>query len=141
MKIAYGIKVVFIILSLALMIACGPVPYSYIDPDFKDYVTEFVFLSHKHPENLIVKWADLPYEIGTCTHAENGQKVIRIDRHYWATLCPSQKRAVLFHELGHCVLARQHAPQNARSYMAPVLADCQFYTDFVSELDNELFNL
>lgn len=46
--------------------------------------------------------------IGQCVHNSIEPEVVRIDKSYWVAATPLQKEFVVFHELGHCVLNRDH---------------------------------
>ena len=67
-------------------------------------------------------------------------KVIIISEETWANLCDAQKKSVVWHELGHCVLGRSHADQATISYMIPDMVPCGFYETNDAELELEMFN-
>jgi len=46
--------------------------------------------------------------IGQCAHDETKPNTVIIDRVYWNTATDLEKEFVVFHELGHCVLDREH---------------------------------
>jgi len=46
--------------------------------------------------------------IGQCAHSETEENKVIIDQDYWATATDLEKEFVIFHELGHCVLNREH---------------------------------
>lgn len=47
-------------------------------------------------------------EDGVCILGTNTTPVIRIGTNYWNTASDQGKEALLFHELGHCILGRVH---------------------------------
>lgn len=46
--------------------------------------------------------------VGQCQTYQNGNKAIVIDAQYWNKVSALQKEFLVFHELGHCVLDRDH---------------------------------
>ena len=54
--------------------------------------------------------ADITEEnvIGTCSWTQNHSHNITIDQNYWRTANDLQREFVVFHELGHCVLGKDH---------------------------------
>lgn len=58
---------------------------------------------------LTVSFIDvLPGElIGMCASVE-GYLLITINRRYWQTATPDRREALIYHELGHCLLGRHH---------------------------------
>lgn len=45
---------------------------------------------------------------GQCFHNEEKPKKVIIDINYWANADESEKQFIIFHELGHCFLDRDH---------------------------------
>lgn len=46
--------------------------------------------------------------VGQCTRRENERNMVTVDRSYWRTISPLDKEFLVFHELGHCALNRDH---------------------------------
>jgi hypothetical protein len=46
--------------------------------------------------------------VGMCTIWSTGEKEIQIDPVYWSYIEHTEQTALVFHELGHCVLGRGH---------------------------------
>lgn len=120
---------------------CGPnkETYTFIDGEFSPYVSEFNTLSGQPPYNVIIQFGVRIDAAGTCEVQQNGQLVINISRPEWDSYCIEQRRGVIFHELGHCVLARSHT-LDSMSYMYPSVQTCEFYMSNIPALDDELFN-
>lgn len=51
---------------------------------------------------------DQDHVAGSCTFSSNQPRVIRIDRTIWKDLPDRYREFIVFHELGHCVLFREH---------------------------------
>jgi hypothetical protein len=123
-------------LLLLMLSACAPFKVNRIDPAFLPIVEEFTLLyGHPLPALSIVFGATPQDKIATCDLAN---KYITVNAYWWNDSCLAQKRAILFHELGHCALNRLHT-DNIYSYMYPQIRDCIFYETNVTILDEELF--
>jgi hypothetical protein len=46
--------------------------------------------------------------VAQCTQFENNPDEIKVDKTYWSSASESQKEFYIFHELGHCLLNRDH---------------------------------
>ena len=105
-----------IVLLAFLIIGCGP----KLDlGQFEPLVREFQVEGQKRlgiPINinaLIVKRAELQDDSGDilegeCIMGPFVTPTIYVNRLTWPYMDPYQQRAVLFHELGHCILLRPH---------------------------------
>lgn len=49
--------------------------------------------------------------VGQCQHKEDEPNVILLDRNYWDKATDDEKVLIVFHELGHCVLKKEHNDQ------------------------------
>jgi len=90
-------------------------------------------------------------EDGRCTTFTNGTPIIDISPIYWNSVNDQGKEALLFHELGHCVLGRVHrndtqpdgVPNSIMYYSAGVYyyntQDYIFYQNNRQEYITELF--
>lgn len=59
--------------------------------------------------SLTIRFADLASpRIGLCSLWVGLPPVIEIDRTYWAKASDTEKEVIMLHELGHCVLRRDH---------------------------------
>lgn len=89
-----------------------------IDSSLQPYVNDFVDEGRSEGvtiviDNLSVRFADdIPgVAIGQCSmfdHGTVGTPSIIIERAYWDSHSEIAKKVVIFHELGHCVLFREH---------------------------------
>lgn len=66
--------------------------------------------------------------VGTCSSysRDGGSSIfgttVRIDRGFWNDREPIAKKALVFHEMHHCLRRVGHAPEGAVSIMAPTMA-------------------
>lgn len=99
-------KTLLITASLLFLAACG----RQIEPEFQGLVTAFESEGNVAVGHLIVKFGDLPNkgERGICEKSPLSTPTITIDRATWAKQTQLQREKVLYHELGHCVLDRDH---------------------------------
>ncbi|MEI7585871.1 putative metallopeptidase [Runella sp.] len=113
-------------------------------------------------DNLIVEFAqpDGDFICGMCTSPTNHQKhiIIGIQKFCWKDASPQMREALVFHELGHCYLARFHTTKKFpdgtyASLMNPddteVYSICQYPINGATDCDkrprrqyyiDELFN-
>ncbi|HUR31768.1 MAG TPA: putative metallopeptidase [Saprospiraceae bacterium] len=85
--------------------------------------------------------------IGTCSWDQTHTHSVTVDENYWRTANDLQREFVVFHELGHCVLGRDHrddsdANGNCASIMTSGTGDCRIiYTqNSRTRLVDELFS-
>lgn len=89
---------------------------------------------------------DQDHVAGSCTFSSNQPRVIRIDRTIWEELPDVYREFIVFHELGHCVLFRDHDESadgqgNCLSIMRSGVEGCRdnYFDDTRSFFIDELF--
>lgn len=91
--------------------------YETTNPVFSSYVSEFESYGKAKlndpsfaVKNVPINLGDTgnPDHDGVCITYYNGEKEIVIDNSFWEKGSPIQKKILLHHELGHCVLNRKH---------------------------------
>jgi hypothetical protein len=112
-----GLKFVLFIGALGLT-ACGRPPVLQVDPVFLPYVERFEKASEAMGNPIQV--SDLRLEFGQMQNAmENGAceivgdevPTVYINEKAWNRLTEVDREALIFHELGHCVLRRAHVAE------------------------------
>jgi len=85
--------------------------------------------------------------IGQCAHSDSKPNTVIVDKIYWNTATELEKEFVVFHELGHCVLNREHLDGsdnqgNCISIMTSGTAGCHinYTTATRSAMLDELFH-
>jgi hypothetical protein len=138
-----------------LLVSCGD--FNPSDPyrkntvvsvgPFKPYVDLFVAEGRQHGqaikiEDLIVKFGHIEEAktLAFCRHVTDDSETpsITIDPDKWAKLLLIQREILVFHELGHCILKRDHL--NGMSIMAPQILWSTTYAANEAELLAELFD-
>lgn len=129
--------------------------YSTTDPTFASYVTQFEqAFTGIHKSTM--KISNIPINFGTpneeefegvCHLYSNGDKEIIIRKDWWDRVSEEARQLMIFHELGHCVLDRDH--KNDKGYyqgreinlsiMSAVLMPVFDYKSFKEEYYYELF--
>lgn len=137
-------KRLILLLALSASACSQSVDFVDIDPVLRPYHTEFIRLFAEaypglDPISVGIQFTELTDETAQC-RIQGRSQVIYVDRSDWDGLCEAQRRAVIFHELGHCALYRDHSP-NIMSYMYERVLSCDFYERNQTELDRELFAL
>jgi len=94
--------------------------------------------------NLVVKLGDLPDGMyGICHHGLTPE--IEVSRAYWPGATEEQREILLFHELGHCILEREHGGEAGRlddrpsSLMAKGMVQDWAWKTYRTEYLDELF--
>lgn len=106
----------FLICLSLLIVGCGqnlPDPRTVShDEVFDHYISLYKEekgedLYHEIP----IGFADLKGNtVGLCTRWSSGHRQIQIDREYWYKVPEQFRISLIFHELGHCDLHRDHSP-------------------------------
>lgn len=85
--------------------------------------------------------------LGQCKSYSDGSKQITIDQPFWNQASDLEREYVVFHELGHCVLGREHSDEkdgngNCVSIMQSGNGDCSgnYNSQNRNSLINELFD-
>ena len=128
--------------------ACAAPPSltTQIPGAFSAGVAEFEMLWGRPLPPTIIRFAETAGEAGRCEITAGGQRTISLSPSAWENFCPAQRRALLWHELGHCVLGREHTAES-NSYMFVAsggtergLLPCDHYERNWASLDFELFH-
>jgi hypothetical protein len=89
----------------------------FVDPSLQEYFDRFVVegaargVTVDYTASRIsgyLKIITQPNVIGQCAHSDSKPNTVIIDKIYWSTASDLEKEFVVFHELGHCVLNREH---------------------------------
>lgn len=96
------------------LVGCGDNSQATIDPAFEPYVARFVLEGTAEGKEVDISKLSVNFsdetrsvaggiEFGSCTGHS-----IKIVRKFWQETSEANREALLYHELGHCVLRRQH---------------------------------
>jgi len=101
-----------VIILCSMLINCSIINIkNKVDPQLQSFHDEFIHYAEIKNPTTIVVFGDLPGggdvsgAIGVCNYLF---KRVTIDRRYWKEATLSQKRALMWHELGHCELFMGH---------------------------------
>lgn len=97
-----------LILTICLSLsACGSV--YQVDSDFTPFTDEFnANAGAKKATNLIIEYGVTSHKSAGATCYSEGTPRIVVDRDTWSVMSDVSRREVIFHEMGHCVLGRDH---------------------------------
>lgn len=142
-----------IILLVILLYSCGgtqSATATEIDPKLAPYVQMFGLIGQINIPPLTVVFKDIKdegYEPGSRVigYCYLQLRRIEIDPTWWAGASPLAQQAIMFHELGHCVLGRDEMPVVdpdgcSRSIMHPMINKVlQCYDKKMNYYHQELF--
>jgi len=95
-----------ILISL-LLFGCAREGGNYINPVFLPYIREFNKICAPTPTNLVIGFGDLDGDV--LAHCLPSFTWITVDEKKWnGSKTEDWRLWVIFHELGHCVLDRDH---------------------------------
>lgn len=144
----------YVLIPIALMLtACGqgfqthsdPRTIVGVDPEFAPYVQSYTgYKGRGLNYDIPIQFADLQGNtVGLCTRWSSGERQIQIDRDYWNNyLDDGEKYEVIFHELGHCDLNRDHVSTTNNGVPNSIMYPYVFslYSTTVANYMAELFN-
>lgn len=129
-------------------------PFSYTDSTLVNVVKSFKYEAGMH--GIDVETAGIsvlfgtpqdekdPKAVGSCLQYKSGARTILVRQDRWEAYDPYRKEALIFHELGHCILHREHCDVKAEdipiSIMYYGLLDSKFYEEHRDDLLEELFH-
>lgn len=120
---SYSRDILTMILGLVL-VGCGASPGKRyeVDPGLEPYIAHFQEVSKntKNPvkkiDNLTAKFVDFlpPDTLGRCSLGIY-MPMVTINRARWKEMDTVSREQVIFHELGHCILRREHDESGAKT--------------------------
>lgn len=131
-----------ILLLTVILASCAKQRFSGNEPsdEIRPFVESF-YSAYAGPElDILYMFIPLEEKAAECVTGDGGVRIINVNSEVWDDLCLYQKKAVVWHELGHCVLGRAHVTQYDMSYMRPQLSSCEFYEENEETLDEEMFS-
>jgi hypothetical protein len=90
-----------------------------VNSEFRAYYKDFTKLAEQHHclvhDNLLLVSFDEdknftaigPKVVGVC-YSIDEWRLVTIRKSYWETIGPFQRKVLVYHELGHCLLGRDH---------------------------------
>ncbi len=129
-------------------------PYHYIDSAFRSSVHLFETMAVSRgivldDSNLSITFGMVRNAkssvVGTCQLDALGIMIIKVHDESWAKMGPYEREELIFHELGHCILARPHCTAKDKggmpiSLMYPTMTPKDHYKKNRKEMINELFD-
>jgi len=107
------------VIIILFLTGCGR--KSFIEPEFLPHVESFqANYACEWPSRLEIVFTDFTDEEkdrnkwGSC-QKDVGGRVIWIDREAWGMIHPNHQEYLLYHEMGHCILDREHGSSRIMS--------------------------
>lgn len=94
--------------------------------------------------DLVIRFKHIPVEedktvLGRCWRGGNASPTIDVDPEHWKTMSMVQRELLMFHEMGHCLLRRDHV-EDFKSIMNPYLISPSEFIKDEDRLLAELFD-
>lgn len=129
--------------------------YNYIDSAFHPIVEMFIYEAKSRGRlvdltNLSMTFGNIRSKktdktVGYCARDPLGGMTIKIHIPTWKVMDEYQKEELIFHELAHCLIGRDHCKKKNKhgpiSMMFPKLLDSGYYRENREDLLDELFNI
>lgn len=120
-------------------------------PDFQPFVQQFEIEAELRDVKInirpiTIKWANLEKNtLGTCWLQDDKEPLIEIDQSRWSKMGNCDKEWLIFHEVSHCKLRRDHDEVflehgKPRSIMYPYYLGCSVYLENRDYYLDELFS-
>lgn len=134
---------------LLLLSACG-MPQGSTHKEFIPYIKTFTEITGL-AVNVTMSFTEDRNFVGVCKIYSTGERKVEVNSAYWATSDENTREQIILHELGHCVLNRDHTETMAEhpdywfefpnSVMYPyVFGRQRFYEQFKQHYFEELID-
>jgi hypothetical protein len=136
-------KVVLTVISLMISIGCQRKANYGDTPDeavFRPYVESFDAAYGGTMPEILFFFAELENSAAECVKLDTGERIINVNSISWEWYSRAQKRSLIWHELGHCVLNRDHTAADSISHMSPSVQQTDFIEQNQDEMDAEMFD-
>jgi hypothetical protein len=151
-KIGYILKVCLGGVLLVASVGCGKAPKLEVEAEFVPFVEKFQAEAAANGRplqitDLVVKFGDMQSssETGACEINGDETPTITVSQAAWNRRSDAEREELMFHELGHCALKRQHNSQRMQdgrpaSIMNPYALGRYTYEAHREEYIAELFS-
>jgi len=113
-------RIALITIVSGLLTACGE--GTHIDADLYSYALKFQQEAAKHGKPVSITSLDIVLadqgEDGVCIRG-GGSNAVRINKKKFSQWSEDVRTGVIFHELGHCLLDREHTEVERASFGGP----------------------
>lgn len=144
---------VHILLLLAGLLGCGHVDYRDsqidVDPELMPYYLEFIDQGISRGVNFSFLSISLQFgvqerhgldgAVGRCFRGGSTRPHIIIDSEYWVWIDEGRRMRLVAHELGHCMLGRDHSSTRGSIMWWQILMDHEHDGLTMDQLWNEMF--
>lgn len=106
-----------LLISVLTLSACGTYQERTVAPEFKPYVDQFLEMADAAGVSVSLDYLKISFEEFPADDRRGGQCDVRrfptisINKRAWDTKSEGQKMIIIAHELGHCILGREHVNQ------------------------------
>lgn len=95
------------VISILILSSCGKVPVQ-VDPEFVPYLERFALTVGGDTSGVSVIFDTLSGDTAGLCSIRGNERTIRVSHKHWFKVSLDEREALLYHELGHCVLNLGH---------------------------------
>ena len=129
--------------------------YAYIDSKFNPIIQSFIYEARSRGHSVDLTNVSMTFSkirskksnktVGYCVRDPLGGIIIKINTSTWDKFGPYQQEELIFHEMAHCLIGREHCSKVDQrgpiSIMYPRILKENYYKEYREELVDELFNI
>jgi hypothetical protein len=104
---------------ILFLLGCVSPVKKVTDPEFTEYLQKFT-KDTGISVNIPVTFMSSDKYAGWCKKYSSGYKIIEIDYKYWNSSNENGKEQIIYHELGHCLLNKEHNNETMRHSKYPI---------------------
>lgn len=151
-------KIKYVGLTLVLylfFISCNKDDSQVIESELQAHFTNFESEANAHGLDIdisaigvngYIQNIETRGTLGQCKSYSDGSQQVIVDEQYWNRISDNEREYLVFHELGHCILEKEHNDEqdengNCISIMQSGNNGCKsvYNTEYKAQLLNELF--
>jgi len=133
-----GLAIILFFTLIPLLVACGKATDNEFVPYLELFRKEATARGVSIGAHVEIAFETTIYG-GYAQCLGGGLQRIVVSEYWWSLLSALEREALLFHELGHCALAREHVADGTFSLMTRVAPGADKYGPRRSEYLDELF--
>lgn len=109
--------IMFVLATNLCLIGCNKDYNQVIEAELQEHFSNFEIEAAAHGIEIDISTIDISAYIenietqgtlGQCKSYSDGSQQVIVDEQYWNRISNNDREYIVFHELGHCILKREH---------------------------------